>query len=323
LRGVWTSVQRAETLLIQAAAHQNPVLRTQLFDGFDLDGKARQLLARMACGFDPQNLTARDYLVRYPFSSVEAIETGLDHLVESGVAVAKGAGRYAVTELGERAVRRSTEKVSIMIQSLDLGDVPSAAVQRLLDYDRRIVEAIQAAPRPHGHPILDHRLLGLHPAYDPPQLWHHWQWVWTMLAASEDEEEYVRQRQGVEPLVWFARRQIWFNHRRPWRARVKTLDDLVRRATGYSPVDRAEAVCSQALHDLEDLGWVEMVDGEYRLTPEGLAACDEDEREIDRHFLSYWPDLGEDEVQDLLDITARLNNRCEELSRSEPGSTEG
>jgi DNA-binding PadR family transcriptional regulator len=323
LRDVWTSVQRAETLLIQAAVHQNPVLRTQLYDGFDLDETARQLLARMACGFDPQNLTARDYLVRHPFSSVEAIQAGLDHLVEGGVAAAKGEGRYAVTELGERVVRRWMEKVSFMIQSLYLGDVPSAAAQRLLDYDRRIVEAIQAASRPPGHPIFGHRLRGLHPAYDPPQLWHHWQWVWTMLAASKDEEEYVRQRRGVEPMVWFARRQIWFNHRRPWRARVRTLDDLVRRATGYSPVDRAEAVCRQAIRTLEDRGWVATVDGEYRLTPEGLALCDEDEREIDGYFLSCWPDLSEDQFQDLLYITTRLNNRCEELSRPEPEGTEG
>lgn len=323
LAHTWTSVQRAETLLIQAAVSQNPVLRTQLFDGFDLDETARQLLARMACGFDPQNITARDYLVRYPFSSVEAIQAGLDHLVECGVAVAKGEGTYTVTELGERAVRRWMEKVSFMIQSLDLGGVLPAAIQRLLDYDRRIVEAIQAASRPHGHPIFGHRLRGLHPAYEPPQLWHHWQWVWTMLAASEDEEEYVRQLQGMEPLVWFARRQIWFNHRRPWRARVKTLEDLVRRATGYSPVERAETLCRQAICTLEDRGWVDTMDGEYRLTPEGLAICDEDEREIDGHLLSCWPDLSEDEVQDLLDITTRLNNRCKELSRSEPERREG
>ena len=267
LAHTWTSVQRAETLLIRAAVHQNPVLRTQLFDEFDLDETARQLLARMACGFDPQNLTARDYLVRYPFSSVEAIQAGLDHLVECGVAAAKGESTYAVTELGERAVRRWMEKVSIMIQSLDLGDVPSAAVQRLLDYDRRSVEGIQSASRPHGHLIFTHRLRGLHPAYDPPQLWHHWQWVWTMLAASEDEEEYVRQRRGVEPMVWFARQQIWFNHRRTWRARVKTLDDLVRRAAGYSPVERAEAACSQAIRTLEDRGWVETVDAVPRQDP--------------------------------------------------------
>jgi hypothetical protein len=104
---------------------------------------------------------------------------------------------------------------------------------------------------------------------------------------------------------------------------VKTLDDLVGRATGYSPVERSEAACRQAIRILEDRGWVEAVDGGYRLTPEGLALCDEDERKIDGYFVSCWPDLSEDEVQDLLHITTRLNNRCEELTRAEPESTEG
>jgi hypothetical protein len=317
----WTPIQRAETLLVRAAAHQNPALRSRLFDEFELDGTARQLLVRMACGFDPNNLRAGDYLLRYPFSSVEAIRAGLDHLVGFEVAVPKSDGGYAVTELGERVVRRWMEKVSIMMQSLDLGDVLPADVQRLLDYDRRILAAIRASSRPHGHPIFNHRLRGLHPAYDPPELWHHWQLVWTMLAASEDEEEYVRKQRGMDPMVWFARRQIWFVHRRPWRARVRTLDDLVRRATGYSPIDQVETVCGQATRSLEDCGWVEATNGEYRLTPEGLAICDEDEGEIDGCFLSCWPAFSEEEVDGVLAITTRLNQRFEELAEPEAEDT--
>jgi hypothetical protein len=77
--------------------------------------------------------------------------------------------------------------------------------------------------------LFHHRLRGLHPAYDPPQLWHHWQRVWAMLAAREDEREYVRQQRNLPPLVWFIRRQIWFVHRRPWLVRGKpTLENLAR-----------------------------------------------------------------------------------------------
>jgi hypothetical protein len=144
-----------------------------------------------------------------------------------------------------------------------------------------------------------------------------------MLAASEDEEEFVRKCRGMEPLVWFARRQIWFAHRRPWRARVKTLEDLVLRATGYSPIDRAETQCRQAVSDLEDRGWIQTADGEYRLTPEGLAICDEDEREIDQGFLSCWPDFSKEETDELSDITARMNRRLDELGRQPSQNAEG
>jgi hypothetical protein len=319
----WISIQRAETLLIRAAAHQNPTMRAQLFKGSELDASARQLVVRMACGFDPGHLTAADYLVRYPFSAIEAIQAGLEQLVGYSVVSANGNGTYAVTGLGEQVVRRWMERVAAMIQSLDLGAVPPADVQRLLEYDLRIVQATQAASRPHGHAIFNHRLRGLQPDYDPPALWHHWQLVWTMLAASEDEEEHIRKSRGMEPTVWFARRQIWFAHRRPWRARVKTLDDLVLRATGYSPIDRAENRCRQAIGDLEKRGWVQVVDGEFRLTPEGLAICDEDEREIDEGFLSCWPAVSTKEIDELLGITARMNLHLEELSELHTQSAEG
>ncbi len=317
LRDTWISVQRAETLLVHAATRQNPTALRDFSAQFDLDGKARALLSRMACGFDPQHLTAADYLVRYPFSSILTIQAGLDRLVEYNVTVAQGDGIYAVTELGERFVRSSQQIVSLMMESLDLGDIPPADVQKLLQYDRRILKSIAQASRPHGHPIFRHRRRGLHPPYDPPALWHHWQHVWTMLAASEDEEEYVRQLRGMDPLVWFVRRQIWFIHRRPWRARARTLDQLVRRATGYSPIEQAEEACRQAVQDLQTRGWIEAIEGEFWLTPEGLALCDEDEEEIDAGFLSCWPTFGEDEVEELQHIANRLNNRFEELPRPE------
>jgi hypothetical protein len=311
---VWTSIQRTETLMVAAAAHQNPIMRARLFEGVSLDATARQLLVRMACGFDPGQLCATAYLVRYPFSSIEAIQAGIAHLVECRALAANGDGTYAVSELGDQIVRGWMERVANMIQSLDLGDVMPADVQKLLNCDLQILQTIRAASRPHGHPIFNHRLRGLHPQYDPPALWHHWQLVWTMLAASEDEEEYVRQCRGMEPLVWFVRRQIWFAHRRPWRARVKTLDDLVLRATGYGPIDQAEIRCRQAVGDLTARGWIQVVDGAYRLTPEGLTTCDEDEREIDEGFLSCWPAFRQEEMDELLDVTARLNRRLLKLS---------
>jgi hypothetical protein len=297
---------------------------SQLFVGVELDRAAKALLTRMASGFDPQNLRARDYFMRYPFSSIEAIEAGLEHLVEGGVAEAQGEGRYALSVLGERVMQHWMDTVSSMIRSLDVGAVPPADIQRLLDYDRRILEALQAASRPHGQPIFHHRLRGLHPSYDPLQLWHHWQLVWTMIAAHEDEQEYIRQQRGLSPLVWFIRRQTWFAHRRPWLVRGGlTLENLVRRATGYSPVDRAEEACAQAVAELKARDWLETRGKEFRLTTAGLAACDKDEGEIDTNFLSCWPAFSKDELEELLDISTRLNNHLEELRRSEPESMGG
>ncbi len=313
LRDAWTPVQRAETLLFQAAALLNMAQYRKLIAEIGLEGESLYLLLRIVRCFDPDQLSPQDYLTRYPFSSVNAIRRGLDRLVESGYMSRNRADSFAATELARQRIYHFEQGVAELMQSVDLGDFPPEDVQKLLEYDLRILESLKAASRPHGYPILRHRLRGLQPSYDPPQRWHHWMHVWTMLAASEDEEEYIRQLRGIDALEWFVRRQIWFAHRRPWRARAITLKTLIHRATRYSPIDDAEQALSRAVWKLKARNWLEESEGEFRLTEGGLTACDDDEREIDAGFLSCWPGFSEVEIEELIDITTRLNDRFMEL----------
>lgn len=59
--------------------------------------------------------------------------------------------------------------------------------------------------------------------------------------------------------------------------------------------------------------WLEESEGEFRLTGGGLAACGEDEHEVDENFLSCWPDFNEVEIEEFLDIATRLNARFLEV----------
>jgi hypothetical protein len=222
-------------------------------------------------------------------------------------------GNYAATEIAKKCILRWQQGVSELMQSVDLGDIPPRDVQKLLNYDRRIINALKTSSRPHGNPVLNHRLRAMHPSYDPPRLWHHWMHVWTMLAAGEDEQEHVRQLRGLDPLLWFLRRQIWFIHRRPWLARALTFEALVRRATGYSPIEDAEGALSEAVQRLKARHWLEEGEGEFRLTDGGLAACDRDERQIDENFLSRWPAFDVNETEELMGVATRLNARFLEL----------
>lgn len=313
LREAWTSVQRAETLLFRAAALPRMAQYRKLLEEMNLETRSLSLLIRTVNGFDPNDISPQDYLNRYPFSSVASIKAGLELLVESGHMMRNELGNYAATELAKQCVHHWQQGVAGLMQSVDLGDIPPTTVQKLLEYDVRILDALQKTSRPHGNPVLGHRLRGMQPSYVPPKLWHHWMHVWTMLAAREDEEEYVRQLRGLDPLIWFVRRQTWFAHRRPWLARARTFEALVRRATGYSPIEDAEQALSEAIRKLKSRDWLEESDGEFRLTDEGLAVCDEDEREIDENFLSSWPGFSEVEIDELMDIATRLNNRFLEL----------
>jgi len=320
-RETWTELQRAETLLFHAAAVRHPRAFRALFDGFEVEGAARNLLIRAGSGFPANALRPEDYLGRYPFSSVGAIRAVFEELVESGAAEVAG-DAFALTERGVRLVGTWMNRVAAMVTDLDLGDVTSSDVDQLLAFDRQIVASLQTSDRTHGSPILSSRLQGVRPDYAVPSLWHHWQRVWTILAASEDEEEHVRRHRGVDPMVWFVRRQLWFIHRRPWRARARTLEGLVARAAGYAPVEDAERIIAAALARLMERGEaLESSDG-LRLTAIGLAVCDEDELEVDRNLLARWPAWNEREIERLRGIVGRLNRRLLEFIRPERGGTD-
>jgi hypothetical protein len=321
-RETWTELQRAETLLFRAAAVRRPDAFHALFDGFEVEGAARNLLIRAGSGFPADALRPADYLARYPFSTVGAIRALLEELVESGVAEEAADGAFALTERGVRLVETWMHRIAAMMTDLDLGDVSPSDVEALIAFDRRIVESLRASRRPHGSPVLSSRLRGVRPDDSAPgALWHHWQRVWTILAASEDEEEHVRRGRGIGPLVWFVRRQLWFIDRRPWRARARTLEGLIARALGYAPVERPEEACVAALDRLVESGEVEASDEGARLTVRGLAACDEDELEVDTNLLARWPAWSEREIERLRGIVARLNARLLELARVEQGGS--
>jgi len=313
LRDVWASLQKVETMLVQTGMRLRPEGGPDLREGLDLPASLRPLFARSIYGFDPRRIRATDYLVRYPFSSTDAIERQLAELAEIGVLTGPQDGAYAVTDRAEGFLRLHTERVGDLIDRLDLGAVNEDDIQKLLAYDRRILDAMRRSVKEEPSPVFEHRLLGLHPEYDPPKRWHHWHLAWTMIAAHEDAEEFVRVARGIEPLTWFARHELWFTARRPHRGRMKTCADLQRLAEAYAPLEDAEDVCAATVSKMRDSGWVQIEGDACRLTPAELARADRDEGEVEEIFLGRWPELSAAERSELKGITDAINARCEEL----------
>jgi len=318
-RDLWTDLQMAETLLFQAAAVTHPAGMRTLFDGIEAKGPARNLLIRAGSGFPASGLRPEDYVARYPFSSSEAVRALLEELVDLGFASRK-ADAYAWTVHGMDAVRTWMRRVGSMMSDLDLGDLASDDVVDLIRFDRQVIEALARSVPSHGSPNLRARLQGVRPPIDAePTLWHHWQHVWTLLAASEDEEESVRRKRDIDPLTWFLRRQLWFIDRRPWRARTRTLEGLATRAVGYAPFGEPQAACAATLAHLIEADLVEAQDGDLRLTEAGLAACDRDESEVDARLLARWPKWTATDTQRLREILDRLNGSLLERIRAGQG----
>lgn len=305
-RAVWSSLHKAESLLAAAGVRRQPGKLQAFFEELPLARYDFALLFRLISGFDPQRLTADNYLVRYPFSTLQAIESSLRQLADEGWTKANGDGSYAATNGGWSLVRRYFEIVCRGIDGLHLEAIPSDDLDYLLAMDRKIVRGVERASPSYERPILSHRLKGFHPSYNPPKLSHHWQYAWTLVATHEDAEEAVRKQRNMDPLIWFARRQIAWG-----RFEIGSPQDLVPVATRYSPIDQAEEACTEALEALERNGWVEKPDRLYQLSPDGRSIYEKDEDEIDELFFMSWPDLTDGELEKLLSITTLLNSYLE------------
>ncbi|UCF09344.1 MAG: hypothetical protein JSW65_04585 [Candidatus Bipolaricaulota bacterium] len=315
LRQAWVSVQKAETKLVLTGVKLHPQEPIPPEARLDIDPSVRQVFARAASCFDPKEIRARDYLVRFPFSTVRAVERQLDALVTAGALTGLRKGKYALTAQGERTMRALTERVGASIDRLDLGVITEDQVGRLLAYDRRILEALTESVQGSPSPIFEHRLRGLQPDYDPPKRWHHWQLAWTMIAAHEDAEQQVREDRGIGPLAWFARHELWFTARRPHRGRMQSCADLAKVAERYAPLANPEEDCRAALEELRKRGWIDGVGADCDLTDQGIEAADRDEDEVEERFLARWPCLPGGEVEELKGIADAINERCEELEQ--------
>jgi len=317
LRGTWVAVQKAETMLVTTGVRLRPKDAPDLREGLEMDRALRPLFSRAVYGFNPQEIRAADYLTRYPFSSVDAIERQLRALVEAGVFTGPHGDAYAVTDKAEAHLKRHTERVGESIERLDLGDVGEGQIQKLLAYDHRILDGIRESVEHAPSPIFEHRLKGSHPDYDPPKRWHHWQLAWTMIASHEDAEQQIRVDRGIEPLVWFARHELWFTARRPHRARMQSCADLARAAERYAPLEDAERDCRTAIEAMRQRGWLEGEGDTCRLTEQELENADRDEAEIEEVFLARWPDFTAAETAEMREIASAVNRRCEELLAQE------
>jgi len=313
LRETWVAVHKAEGRLVRTGMRLRPKDAPDLREGLEIAPDLQQVFARTIYGFAPKRIRAQDYLARYPLSNVNAIERQLRALVEAGVFTGPHGDAYAVTDEAEAYFRLHTERVGESVDRLDLGDIDDEQVRKLLAYDHRILDGIRESTETDPSPIFEHRLKGLRLEYDPPKRWHHWQLAWTMVAAHEDAEERIRAARGIEPLVWFARHELWFTARRPHRARMRSCGDLARVAERYAPLEHAETDCRAALETMRRRGWIEGEGDACRLTEQELERADRDETEIEELFFARWPDFTDAELGEMRGIADAINRRCEEL----------
>lgn len=251
----WKELQRAETLLVQTSLSLNQERRSKLFDGIELERPLLISLIRMSSGLNVNGFTPSDYQIRYPFSSGELIEDRVNKLVDLGyLAKDENSENYRLSQQGLSLMRHYVSEIGAIIQSLDTEVMSKDEIDQIISLNHKILAGLEENIPEYGSPIFVNRLLGFQPDYSTKELWHHWQLVWTMLAALADEEEHIRQSQNLDPVVWFARRKIWLIDRMPWLADSVTAESLSRDLQNYAPADNTKAKVDAAIKQMKRYG---------------------------------------------------------------------
>lgn len=306
---VWTEVQRAETLLFQSAVRTHIEDYRAIINSLKFPPDLVHIMIRMVSGFNSQRIRAADYLQRYLFSDLEAITAKLESCVEHELMARKPDGVYVATEIGYRNVKNWMESTGKIISRLPLEGTLADDAHTLVACDYRVVSHMAQAASPEEYPIFANRLQGLCPDYDPLHIWHHWQLVWTMIAAREDTNWRVCREKSMAPLACFFHRQLWFRDRRPWlaRGRLHTLKDLTAWAERYSPLPGGVTACAEAIEQLTAQGWIDPSAKHFQLNDAGLFAGDAAESAMDADFLCLWPELTLEELETWHTAALRLN----------------
>jgi hypothetical protein len=306
---VWTEVQRAETLLFQSAVRTHIDDYQAIIKSLNFPPDSLNIMIRVMSGFNSQRIRAEDYLQRYPFSDPEAITAKLETCVEHELMSRKPCGVYVATETGYQNVKNWMESTGKILSRHQLEGTLAEDAQTLVAHDYRVVSHMAQVASPQKYPIFVNRLQGLYPDYDPLHPWHHWQLVWTMIAAREDSSWRVYREKSIAPLATFFHRQLWFRDRRPWlaRGRLHTLEDLTAWAERYSPLPSGVTDCAEAIEELTAQGWIDPGAKHFQLNDAGLSAGDAAESAIDADFLRLWPELAQEEQEAWHTAAQRLN----------------
>jgi len=314
---LWRELQKAETMLVQTSRSVFRERAGRVLEGVNLDRSHLILLLRTSFGLKTDGFTAGDYHVRYPFSSRALIADRLQTLADSGYLSRKDTlPVFRLTEKGSKLVNHYMNETGAMIQSLEIDGITNAEINTLIQLDQKILDALVEHEGSHDSPILKNRLHGIQPDYSEQQLWHHWQLIWSILAALEDEQEYFRKSNNIDPFTWYIRRNLWFINRRPWLGGPRTVEDFVGYFNSYAPVKDAEKKIESATRAMRSAGWLESESDTLKLTREGLNEHEEDEQQVMERFFDRWPKLSQDEIARVYAIVSRLNHFLEQMKRT-------
>lgn len=235
--------------------------------------------------YEPEAVDARRLAGDLRYSAVSQQQERLARAAEQGYLSAHDGG-YHLTEQGRRAIELAFEAAHAALGPL--GPLPDEEMQRLATLLRRLVRAVEENPEP-AEKLKLRRSRSVDPGDDAPSAVRIDQYLTDLLFFRDDAHEAAWTPYGAPGHTWETLTLLW-------RGEAQTLDELCERLQGRGHTRESYAAC---LKDLVGRGWVEKVDGAYRVTEEGRAIRQEAEDATDRTFYAPWSALNEAETEEL------------------------
>lgn len=255
----------------------------------------------LAQGAEPEPFTLQRLHAMSPYGARKQQAAMLARLAEKGMLEVIGDDTYRLTGVGSSVVEnffRVAHKELATVEPL-----PAADMARLNTLLGRIAEASLAAPEPQpkyalsGSRRTDPGREGAPAAIAD-------QYITDLYFYRDDAHLAAWRPYDVSGHAWEALTLIW-------RDQAGTADELAESLPNRGHT--AEAYTA-VLQELADRGWLEEVNGRYRLTAEGRQARETAEAETDRFFYVGWSALSQTEVAELGDLLGRLGDNLKKAA---------
>ncbi len=245
--------------------------------------------------FEPDPISAERLAGRAPYTARTLNDARLADNAQQGLLRQAGQDEYYLTEKGRAAAKRIFEAAYHAM--VPLQPLPAAALGRLADLLRRIVEACIAAPEPPGKYclLLSRRIV---PSDAAPALAWIDQYLSDLNFYRDDAHMASWKPYGIDGAAWEVFTYLWHGE-------ARTLDALCDRLAfrGHARQDYADA-----LEDLSARGWIAADGDGYRLTDAGRAEREHAERTTDAYFFAPWSCLDAGELRELGELLIGLRD---------------
>ncbi|MBN1287341.1 MAG: hypothetical protein JXB47_18215 [Anaerolineae bacterium] len=284
--------------VVQAAAeHYRQFTRAKIQEAA-LEPPQWNLLA-ISKDFEPETSSVEKMRRVTPYAAASAFEERFKAAVERGLFESVGDGEYKITGEGCAVFDAVYGVFGAKLAELSAQEpIPAADMERINVLLRRLVDASLDAPEPPDKTRLIYNRRS-DPGPEISAMYRMLQNLADLNAFRDDAHFAAWKPSGVAGQVWEALTFVW-------RGDAHTAEELAEKLPfrGYGADDYAAA-----LQVLAEKGWVEAVDGKYRITGQGKALREEAEETTDRCYFAPWAVLGEAEVEELGGLLTRLRDR--------------